>query len=445
MGRMITPELYCSVRHGANSNRKDIFLADKRRKPIKIASFRLRKEAFYFVKIRGMKKMTVIQRKEYRPLTEATAVTYLQKLGYFTNELCESIEIGDGNLNLVFKVTPVGSEKGLIIKQALPYAKVVGESWPLTLNRATIESNATKIYNELTPNYSPKLYEHDEDQAVTVMEDLSHLQILRKGLIEKKSYPFLAEHIGEFLAKSLFFTSDFGTTPAKKKELESLFNNPELCDITENLVFTDPFFDSETNNYEEELNEVIHELWSDEVLQIEVAKLKLDFLSKKEALLHGDLHTGSIFVSADETKIIDPEFAFVGPIGFDLGQIQANLIFQVFSRSDQTEEIVEHILAIEKTFNEKFIELWEQHSVRPFNHLGLIKEKIEGYWVDAIGVFGCELIRRSVGLAHVEDIDSLEHDLKIQVKKKILHFGAYCIKNRLKIRNIKNLLSGLEI
>ncbi|MEH6939217.1 S-methyl-5-thioribose kinase [Bacillus sp. JJ664] len=385
--------------------------------------------------------MTVIQKKEYRPLTEATSITYLQKLGYFTNQVCESVEIGDGNLNLVFKVRPVGQEQGLIIKQALPYAKVVGESWPLTLKRATIESNATNIYNDLIPNLVPKIFAHDEEQAVTVMEDLSHLQILRKGLIEKKSFPFFAEHIGEFLANSLFFTSDFGATPAKKKELELTFHNPELCDITEDLVYTDPFFNSETNSFEEELLEDVQDLWNDEVLQLEAAKLKLDFLSKKEALLHGDLHTGSIFASATETKVIDPEFAFVGPIGFDLGQIQANLLFQIFSRTDQKEEIFDQLVTIEKVFNETFIKLWEVHSVRPFNQVELIKEKIEGYWIDAIGVIGCECIRRSIGLAHVEDIDTLELDRKIAIKKEILAFGANCIKNRFTIGNIKNLIS----
>ncbi|WP_088041062.1 S-methyl-5-thioribose kinase [Bacillus sp. EAC] len=388
--------------------------------------------------------MSVIQKKEYRPLTEATAVVYLQKLGYFTNQVCESVEIGDGNLNLVFKVKPVGREQGLIIKQALPYAKVVGESWPLTLKRATIESNATKIYNELTPHLVPKIFEHDEEQAVTVMEDLSHLQILRKGLIEKKSFPFLAKHIGEFLAKSLFFTSDFGATPARKKELEYLFNNPELCDITEDLVYTDPFYNSETNSFEEELVDEINSLWEDEELQIEVAKLKLDFLSKKEALLHGDLHTGSIFASATETKIIDPEFAFVGPIGFDLGQIQANLLFQIFSRTEQKEEIFEQLITIEQVFNETFLHLWEEHSVRPFQHAALIKEKLDGYWIDAIGVIGCELIRRTIGLAHVEDIDKIDHSRKVELKKEILKLGANCIKNRFTIRNIKNLISGLE-
>lgn len=388
--------------------------------------------------------MTVIQRTEYRPLTEATAIVYLQKLGYFTNQICECEEIGDGNLNLVFRVKPVGSEQGLIVKQALPYAKVVGESWPLTLKRATIESNATLIYNELTPNLVPKIFNHDEDQAVTVMEDLSHLQILRKALIQKKQFPNLGEHIGEFLAKALFFTSDFGTTPARKKELEYTFNNPELCDITEDLVYTDPFFNSETNNFEEELLDDIQAIWNDEELQIEVAKLKLDFVSKKEALLHGDLHTGSIFASNTETKVIDPEFAFVGPIGFDLGQIQANLLFQIFTRNEQKEEIFEQILKIEDVFTKTFLELWEQNSVRPFNQKSFIESKLADYWVDAIGVIGCELIRRSIGLAHVEDVDSKEHEVKVEIKKQIIKFGANCIKNRFTIGNIKNLLTELE-
>ena len=37
-------------------------------------------------------------------------------------------------------------EKSIIIKQALPYAKVVGESWPLSIKRATIESKALQIF-----------------------------------------------------------------------------------------------------------------------------------------------------------------------------------------------------------------------------------------------------------------------------------------------------------
>ena len=37
-------------------------------------------------------------------------------------------EVGDGNLNLVFIVK--GPSGGIAVKQALPYVRLVGESWP---------------------------------------------------------------------------------------------------------------------------------------------------------------------------------------------------------------------------------------------------------------------------------------------------------------------------
>lgn len=46
-------------------------------------------------------------------------------------------EVGDGNLNLVFLVT--GPSGGVAAKQALPYVRMVGESWPLPLSRAYYE------------------------------------------------------------------------------------------------------------------------------------------------------------------------------------------------------------------------------------------------------------------------------------------------------------------
>jgi len=48
--------------------------------------------------------------------------------------------------------------------------------------------------------------------------------------------------------------------------------------------------------------------------------------------LHGDLHTGSIMVTQDSTKCIDPEFGFYGPMGFDLGAFLGNLILAYISQ-----------------------------------------------------------------------------------------------------------------
>ncbi len=49
------------------------------------------------------------------------------------------------------------------MKQALPYAKVVGESWPLTLDRARIESEAFLIEEALNPDLVPHVYAYDAD------------------------------------------------------------------------------------------------------------------------------------------------------------------------------------------------------------------------------------------------------------------------------------------
>jgi len=46
-------------------------------------------------------------------------------------------EVGDGNLNLVFIVS--SSNKQVIVKQALPYVRCVGPSWPFPLSRAYFE------------------------------------------------------------------------------------------------------------------------------------------------------------------------------------------------------------------------------------------------------------------------------------------------------------------
>lgn len=167
--------------------------------------------------------MTITATTNYEPLTEATAVSLAKDLEFFKEgALLHCQEIGDGNLNLVFHIRDENNT-GIIIKQALPYAKVVGESWPLTLHRATIEGNYLKNAATLVPNLVPKVYYTNEALAITIMEDLSHLDIARNGFIHGKDYPLISKHIGEYLAKTLFYTSDFGLNQQEKRLCNSNF------------------------------------------------------------------------------------------------------------------------------------------------------------------------------------------------------------------------------
>jgi 5-methylthioribose kinase len=378
--------------------------------------------------------------KQYEELTTESAVALARTHYPFPEGAAlQCDEIGDGNLNYVFRVADPESGKSVILKQALPYAKVVGESWPLTLQRAQIEADALRKHGEFVPNLVPAVYATDAVLALTVMEDLSHLTIAREGLIAGKAYPQLSTDIGEYLARTLFQTSDFALHPFEKKKLAAAFSNPELCKITEDLIFTDPFFDNETNDFEPELKEAVEALWANKALQLEAAKLKFSFLTEAEALLHGDLHTGSIFASDSETKVIDPEFAYYGPIGFDVGLFLANLIFQSLTRNgEQQKVILSHIDRTWETFEARFTDLWENKGIESFQQTAGYREFIiEKIFRDALGFAGCELIRRTIGLAHVKDLDGIEDDSRrIELKERALQFGEKLILQRAEVKSI---------
>lgn len=391
--------------------------------------------------------MTVTKESSYEPLTEQSAIELAIQLQLFQESsslTCK--EIGDGNLNLVFHIQDTNN-KGIIIKQALPYAKVVGESWPLTLQRNKIECDALRVHGQFVPALVPEVYYTDEELAVTVMEDLSHLQIARKGLIDGNDYPLLSEHIGTYLANTLFYTSDFGMNQQEKKRLAKEFNNPELCKITEDLVFTDPFFNHDTNDFEKGLSSEVELLWADENVKLEVAKLKQKFLTAGEALVHGDLHTGSIFAGQTETKVIDPEFAFYGPFGFDIGQFIANLLLNAISlNEDKREKLYNHVEITWNVFSSTFSSLWKTESLEIFTKSnGYLDFVLAQIFEDTVGFAGCELIRRTIGLAHVADLDGISaEDRRLQAKENAIQLGKTLITGRKDITSIEQLLNNVR-
>ncbi|TIU04340.1 MAG: S-methyl-5-thioribose kinase, partial [Mesorhizobium sp.] len=154
-------------------------------------------------------------------------------------------------------------------------------------------------------------------------EYLSPHIILRRALIEGRQLPKIARDIGLFMARTLFRGSDLHmATKDRKADLALFADNVELCDITENLVFSDPYFDAKMNRHTSpQLDRIVAELRADRDLKVEAQRLKHIFAANAETLLHGDLHSGSIMVTDTETRMIDPEFAFYGPIAFDVGML----------------------------------------------------------------------------------------------------------------------------
>src|SRR5262249_31707159 len=149
------------------------------------------------------------------------------------------------------------------------------------------------------------------DLALIVMEHLTPHQVVRKGLVRGLAYPRLASDIAEFLAATLFHSSALGAPAAQHKATMAAFaGNHALCRVTEDLVFTDPYREAPLNRWTRpHLDGVVDELRGDARLKAAVQARKHQFITCAQALIHGDLHTGSIMATAESTKVIDPEFA----------------------------------------------------------------------------------------------------------------------------------------
>ena len=389
----------------------------------------------------------------YRALKEADVAAYLAGVPAVADNLGGKAtdwtvrEVGDGNLNLVFVVE--GPKDGVVLKQALPYVRLVGESWPLPVRRAFFEHQALGAQRAVVPAHVPKVFHFDETLALTVMAYLTPHIILRKGLIRGTVYPRLADHMATFMAETLFATSDLGQPAAAKKKGMALFcDNTELCGITEDLVFTDPWRIAEANRWTSpQLDATAASVRADGPWKRAAQEYKLKFLGCAQALIHGDLHSGSIMVTEAETYAIDPEFAFYGPMGFDVGALLGNLYLAFFSqnghearvgaRDDYRSWILSTVEQIWTQFDRRFRALWNtRHGSETFAPTlfaegagpAALKEAQAAYmdrlFADSLGFAGCKMTRRILGLAHVEDLESIaQPDLRAECEKRALRLA----------------------
>lgn len=66
-------------------------------------------------------------------------------------------------------------------------------------------------------------------------------------------------------------------------------------------------------------------------------------------------------------------------------------------------------------------------------------------WTDAVGYCGSELIRRTIGLAHVADLDSIsDDDMRAECQRSALSLGRALIVNASQIEHIDALLARIR-
>ena len=412
-----------------------------------------------------MRRNDCMSSEKYEPLTIETladrlgSVDAICKIVGDDTSKWEIDEVGDGNLNLVYTVSSDAGD--IIVKQALPYVRLVGDSWPLPLSRSFYEHEVLVRQAKRDPGSVPQIIYFNKVQAIIAMEMLLPHVILRKKLIAGEYVDGLAQRLGEFCARTAFRGSDLSLQTADKKSDTALFQgNLALMGITESLVFTEPYFAAEMNHHTDGLDPIVRILRSDVEMKTEAQKMLLKFTANTETLCHGDLHSGSVMCTDNETKVIDPEFGFYGPMGFDIGMLISNYLMAYFSQPSHRESdtlldyqtwILKVIEGTCEAFQQEFKNLWNSERTGILFPQSMFEDQgdssefalngmLEQIWQDAVAISGIEMHRRVLSLAHNADFEEISDTKKrSQLEARNLMMGRELILNSKTIKNASEL------
>ncbi len=339
-------------------------------------------------------------------------------------------EIGDGNLNLVFHVIDADG-RGIILKQALPYVRMVGAGWPMTPERAAREADSLATHHALTPELVVEVVAYDPERFIIVLEDLSDHAVWRDALNRSERHEDVARRLGAYVAALAVGTSVLGQDRLLVAQRIAETQNPELCTITEDLVFTEPVFDAGRNEVLPENAQDAADLAADPAFAAAMAEAKWRFMTQAEALIHGDLHTGSVMVRgadgavADSVKVFDSEFAFYGPIAFDLGALFANYAFAAARATALGEhERASWALGLAAETWAAFAAEFAQraaswHETRLFG-AAFVERRLARILQESLLFASAKMARRIVGAAKVRDIESLDPELRAPAARAVL-------------------------
>ena len=373
-----------------------------------------------------------------------------------TDRLARVEEVGDGNLNLVFILTDADG-RGIVLKQALPYMRLVGPDWPMRPDRARLEAEITRVHGGVASGLVPEIYAYDPERYLIAMEDLSDHRVWRGALNEGLRHEGVAEAMGRYVASVAFGTSPLGMDPEEHKLLGARTSNGELCRITEDLVFTEPYADAGRNGVLPANERDAADLAADTEMVTAMGWAKWKFMTESEAVIHGDLHTGSVMVRGagpDGTpgdgpasaRAIDSEFGFCGPVAFDLGALWANYLIAA-ARGAALGDVVHRDWCLDQVtrtwtaFDTEFQRLWPDR-LDPRVWHDDTGQRLLDHWLEDAWLFAAaKMARRIVGLAKTTDIETLEPEVREGAARSVLAISRAAVRERQVNPAASNLVS----
>ncbi|MDP2842434.1 MAG: S-methyl-5-thioribose kinase [Acetobacterium sp.] len=403
----------------------------------------------------------------YKDLTPSRVIEYIKtSTGIFPNgaslevyEIGGGEDDGDGFVNHIYRVWDE-TGKSVILKQAKPYLKLFGEVAPLTTKRNQLESEIIKLRAAITPDYLPEMYHLDPDNNLFIYEDCGRLRIMRFELIKGKHFPKFAKQMGEFLAKSNFYTSEIYLDQIAHKALTCKFMNPEMRIIMETILFLrESFIEGEVDLPPGDPSHLAMSdlLWEKRELRVELLKLRGIFMKKSECLVHGDLHTSNIMIDQSEMKIIDMEYPFMGPSSSDTGYLLGNLLYQYIawfhheegskaSRKAYRKEILDTIRDLVNEYQRVYCACWDQDAKPMYREYTEYRDDLlKTYLKEVCGFTGCQIVSRVGGIVPLPDFDAIKNPLSRNCARRLsLLIADALIMKREEIESVDDIIALIE-
>ena len=378
--------------------------------------------------------------------------SFLKQAIFPSDAALEITEISEGNINHIYRAADRNTGRSVILKQALVESRISPDI-RLNPDRGKREAAYFNFFMPLVPQALPKVYAYDEALHLIVMQDLKDCPVLRKVMLAGTQVPHLGEKLGAFVAQTTAATSDFLLLHKEKKQMQTAFSNPELCDLTENLVLTDPFAGAKDNGVCPENEDFVRRhVYENETLRCCAAALKYRFMNAPQALIHGDLHFGSVFVRNNDPVIFDSEFCFFGPIGFDLGNALAHFVMEylyvLIARPQDTDFLAwlrEMACALLCTFETRFLaEIGNGCKDKVLCSVAFAEAFLASVLSDTAGFAGAECLRRTIGIAKIPEFDLLTAAQRVKFEQNVMNAGVFLMEHAHRIDSTRLLAGFLE-
>lgn len=312
----------------------------------------------------------------------------------------------------------------------------------------------------------------DPRALLVIYEPLPPGPSLQARLIARERMPGVFAKVTTAIAEASFRTSDLANDFQRQQNRIAHFSgNAPLTLLNAELIFDAPYIQHPTNAWTApDLDGDVRDMVSDNALRLSAQQLKVDYLTRSDALLHNDLHCGHVFVdrtpdeNGEVSVAINPsEFSRYGPMEFDSATFIAGFFLNLFAQSGLGQGAASYQGWMMREFelagqraSESFAELWRtERTGTAFTSAALNRSSdldemalSQFVWlrhVSLLGFTGAEMIRRILGMARSPDMLQIDSPAaRAASERRALAFARELILGRATLGGPLDMLNKAE-